>query len=173
MSRPTSPPGRVVARSPARGPRGASTRQRDLSGKPVTHRVARVEGELLLSAAARRAIEEGRVEKGDPLTAGSLAGLSGMKRTSELIPHCHLVPLTTSRVDLELGPKGVRVRAEAEALWTTGVEMEALVGATLALLTVWDMVKYLEKDARGQYPGTVLGPVRVVRKVKERVAQSR
>ncbi len=139
----------------------------------MTHRRALVEGELRLSEAARRAIEEGRVEKGDPLSAGSLAGLSAMKRTSELIPHCHLVPLTTSRVELELGGQGVRVRAEAQALWSTGVEMEALVGATLALLTVWDMVKYLEKDARGQYPATVLGPVRVVRKVKERVARSR
>ena len=98
--------------------------------------------------------------------AGGLAGMSAMKRTAELIPHCHIVPLTSSRVDLELTPKGVRVRAVAEARWSTGVEMEALVGATVALLTVWDMVKYLEKDASGQYPGTAMGPVRVVRKIK-------
>lgn len=95
--------------------------------------------------------------------------MSAMKRTSELIPHCHIVPLTTSRVDLVLTTEGVRVHAEAEARWSTGVEMEALVGATVALLTVWDMVKYLEKDANGQYPSTALGPVRVVRKVKQPV----
>ncbi len=69
-------------------------------------------------------------------------------------------------MDLEVGRSGVRVRAEAEALDRTGVEMEALVGASIALLTVWDMVKYLEKDARGRYPATSLGPVRVLSKTK-------
>ncbi len=106
------------------------------------------------------------MEKGDPIAAGELAGLLAMKRTPELIPHCHAVALTASRVELSVGAKGIRVRAEAEAVDRTGVEMEALVGASVALLTVWDMVKYLEKDDRGLYPRTSLGPIRVVSKVK-------
>jgi cyclic pyranopterin monophosphate synthase len=144
-------------------------RQRDVGPKPRVHRRAVVVGELAVSMATRRAVERGQVEKGDPIAAGELAGLLAMKRTPELIPHCHVVGLTASRVELAPGGRGVRVRVEAEAVDRTGVEMEALVGATVALLTVWDMVKYLEKDDRGRYPRTSLGPVRVVTKVKREV----
>ena len=119
-----------------------------------------------MKPATRNAIRARQVEKGDPLAAGELAGLLAMKRTSELIPHCHAVPLTSSSVELQLSRQGVRVRAESATVDRTGVEMEALVGATVALLTVWDMVKYLEKDARGLYPATSIGPVRVVAKAK-------
>lgn len=142
-------------------------RQKDVAGKPRVHRRAVAQGELQVSAATRRAVRAGRVEKGDPISAGELAGLLAMKRTPELIPHCHAVPLTASRVDLSITARGVRVRAEAETVDRTGVEMEALVGASVALLTVWDMVKYLEKDDRGLYPRTSLGPIRVVSKRKE------
>jgi len=141
-------------------------RQRPVGGKPLVQRRAVVSGELRVSAPTRRAILRGRIEKGDPLRTAELAGLLAMKRTAELIPHCHIVPLTGSAVDLSLAPRGVRVRAEAETVDRTGVEMEALVGATVALLTVWDMVKYLEKDERGLYPRTSLGPVRVLAKDK-------
>ena len=143
-------------------------RQRDVAPKPRVHRRAVAVGELRTKPSTRNAIRARRVEKGDPLSAGELAGLLAMKRTSELIPHCHAVPLTSSSVELELSRQGVRVRAEAETVDRTGVEMEALVGASVALLTVWDMVKYLEKDARGLYPATSLGPVRVVSKAKSR-----
>jgi cyclic pyranopterin monophosphate synthase len=143
-------------------------RQKDVGAKPPMHRRAVVVGELALSAGTRRAIRAHRVEKGDPVATGELAGLLAMKRTPELIPHCHSLGLTASRVDLRPSVRGVRVRAEAETVGRTGVEMEALVGATVALLTVWDMVKYLEKDARGLYPRTSLGPVRVVTKQKSR-----
>jgi cyclic pyranopterin monophosphate synthase len=142
------------------------TQQRNVGGKPPVHRHAVVAGELALSAASRRAIRARSVEKGDPIVTGELAGLLAMKRTPELIPHCHTVPLTHSRVEIVLSARGVRVRAEAETVDRTGVEMEALVGASVALLTVWDMVKYLEKDERGLYPATSLGPVRVVTKRK-------
>ncbi len=104
--------------------------------------------------------------KGDPLAVGELAGLLAMKRTSELIPHCHVVRLTASRVEIAVTGRGVRATAEASARDRTGVEMEALVGVTVALLTVWDMVKYLEKSRAGLYPRTRLGPVRVVAKEK-------
>ena len=141
-------------------------RQRSVGEKPAVARRAVATGELAVSAATRRRIRAGSVEKGDPFAAGELAGLLAMKRTPELIPHCHPVRLTGSGVELRVGPRGVRVRAYAEALDRTGVEMEALVGASVALLTVWDMVKYLEKDARGLYPGTSMGPIRVESKTK-------
>ena len=141
-------------------------RQVDVGGKPAVARHAVVVGEIALSPATRAAVHRQKVGKGDPLAAGELAGLLAMKRTPELIPHCHSVPLTAAAVDLVVSRRGVRVRAEAETVDRTGVEMEALVGATIALLTVWDMVKYLEKDGRGLYPRTSLGPVRVVRKKK-------
>jgi cyclic pyranopterin phosphate synthase len=142
-------------------------RQKDVGEKPRVHRRAVAEGVLSVSSATRRAVRAGRVEKGDPISAGELAGLLAMKRTPELIPHCHSVPLTASRVDLSVTATGIRVRAEAETVDRTGVEMEALVGASVALLTVWDMVKYLEKDDRGLYPRTSLGPIRVVTKQKD------
>ncbi len=141
-------------------------RQRDVGAKPRVARRAVAVGELTLAPATRRAIRTGRVEKGDPVAAGELAGLLAMKRTSDLIPHCHLVALTASRVEIRPSARGVRVRAEAATVDRTGVEMEALVAATVALLTVWDIVKYLEKDDRGLYPRTALGPVRVLAKRK-------
>ena len=141
-------------------------RQSSVGAKPVVARRAVAVGELRVSAGTRRAVAAHRVAKGDPIAAGELAGLLAMKRTPELIPHCHPVRLTGSAVELRVGARSIRVRAIAEALDRTGVEMEALVGATVALLTVWDMVKYLEKDGRGLYPRTALGPVRVESKEK-------
>lgn len=129
-------------------------------------RRAVADGELALRPATVERIRNRRVGKGDPVAAGELAGLLAMKRTSDLIPHCHVVPLTGSQVTIVPIDKGVRITAEAQSRGRTGVEMEALVGATIGLLTVWDMVKYLEKDGRGLYPDTRLGPVRVRTKQK-------
>jgi cyclic pyranopterin phosphate synthase len=140
--------------------------QRPIHDKPMVYRRALARGALRLRPATIRAIRTRRIAKGDPLPAAELAGLLAMKRTHELLPHCHPIPLTGSRVVARLAARGVRVEAEAEAVYRTGVEMEALVGATVGLLTVWDMVKYLEKDESGGYPTTSLGPVRVVTKTK-------
>jgi cyclic pyranopterin phosphate synthase len=143
-------------------------RQRRVSGKPKVPRRAVAEGELRIRRTTLARIRARRVAKGDPVAAGEFAGLLAMKRTAELIPHCHIVPLTASRVEITVGRDRVGVLAEAETVGRTGVEMEALVGASIALLTVWDMVKYLEKDGRGLYPETALGPVRV--RIKEKGA---
>ena len=144
-------------------------RQVEVGEKPVSRRTAVAVGSLTLSASTVRAVRAGKVAKGDPIAAGELAGLLAMKRTPELIPHCHKVNLTSSEVRLRPTATGMSVRSEARALDRTGVEMEALVGASVALLTVWDMVKYLEKDGRGLYPRTRLGPIRVAAKEKVRV----
>ncbi len=143
-------------------------RQRPVHAKPEVYRRARAIGELSVSPGTLQAIMEGTVEKGDPLGAAEIAGLMAMKGTSRLIPHCHAIPLTGSAVEVAVDAGAVRAEAEAETLGRTGVEMEALVGATVALLTVWDMVKYLEKDENGLYPNVRLGPVRVVEKRKGR-----
>ena len=140
--------------------------QRRVHAKPAVYRRAVARGRLQLAAATCRAIRGRRVEKGDPLGTAEVAGLAAMKRTSDLIPHCHNVPLTGSRVTVEVAPGGVRAEAEAETVGPTGVEMEALVGVTVALLTVWDMVKYLEKNDRGLYPTARLTDARVVVKQK-------
>lgn len=141
-------------------------RQVPIHQKPMVYRRAVARGELALGARARAAIGRRRVEKGDPIAAAEIAGLAALKRTPELLPHCHPVPVTGARVEIAPTRTGVRAEVEVEAVYRTGVEMEALVGVTIALLTVWDMVKYLEKDARGAYPTTRLGPIRVLAKEK-------
>ena len=142
------------------------TRQRSVDRKPLVFRRARVEGTLRVRPSTLRAIRAGTVEKGDPLRTGELAGLLAMKRPPDLIPHCHPIPLTGGRVEARVGRGGVRVLAEAEAVYRTGVEMEALTAAAVALLTVWDMVKYLEKNADGGYPTARIDGLRVVQKEK-------
>ncbi len=144
-------------------------RQRRIHEKPVVYRRAGATGELALTARSRAAIRSGSVEKGDPLAAAELAGLLALKRTHELLPHCHPIPVTGSSVEVRPTRSGVKVRAEVEALWRTGVEMEALVAVSVALLTVWDMVKYLEKDGHGGYPATRIHDIRVVEKLKQGV----
>ncbi len=141
-------------------------RQRRVHDKPLVYRRAVASGMIRLRPATLRAIRAGRVEKGDPVAAGEIAGLAALKQTPLLLPHCHPVPLTGSRVEIAPTPGGLRATAEVEAVYRTGVEMEALTGVAVALLTVWDMLKYLEKDARGQYPATRIERVRVVTKVK-------
>ena len=142
------------------------SQQRRVHEKPIVYRRAVAEGELALGARSLSALRRARVPKGNPLPAAELAALLALKRTPDLIPHCHPVPITGARVDVTRSRTGVHARVEVEALWRTGVEMEALVGVTIALLTVWDMVKDLEKDGDGLYPNARLGPVRVVAKEK-------
>ncbi len=142
------------------------TRQARLSGKPVVYRRARAEGELALGRATRKAVRDGTVAKGDPRTAGELAGLLAVKRTPELIPHCHPILVTGSRVELRSTGRGLRAVAEVETMGRTGVEMEALTAVSVALLTAWDMVKYLEKNDLGQYPTARIDGIRVLSKEK-------
>jgi cyclic pyranopterin phosphate synthase len=142
----------------------------DISSKPAVARRAVAEGSIHLRKETIDTIDSGKVKKGDPLAAARVAGLQAIKRTPELLPHCHPIPLEHAEVvaELDVSSSSVRVRVEVAANWKTGVEMEALTGASVALLTVWDMVKYLEKDEAGQYPETKISEIRVVRKEKGR-----
>jgi cyclic pyranopterin phosphate synthase len=117
----------------------------DVGGKPATERQAIAAAEIHMSPAAVRAIRAGDVKKGDPLQAARLAGIMAAKRTSELIPLCH--PLALTHVDVTLTPRrwGYRILATVRTQGQTGVEMEALTAVTVAALTVYDMVKAVDK----------------------------
>ena len=119
----------------------------DVSQKNETRRTAVAEGHVKMAADTLRVIVEGRAEKGDVLSVARLAGIMGAKRTAELIPLCHPLPL--SHVSLELDPDpelpGVRIRATVATSGRTGVEMEALTAVNVAALTVYDMAKAIDR----------------------------
>lgn len=138
----------------------------DIQDKSSTDREAVSEGFLLLGEKTLEAIRAGRTKKGDPLKTSEVAAIQAVKNTPSLIPFCHPIPLTNVAVELEVLDERVRCECRVKAHYKTGVEMESLVGVSVALLTFWDMVKYLEKDEAGQYPHTRIEDVRVVSKVK-------
>jgi cyclic pyranopterin phosphate synthase len=117
----------------------------DVSAKPETAREAVAVGEVRMSAAARRAIRRRAVKKGDPLQTARLAGVMAAKRTSDLVPLCHPVPLTHVDVDLIARPRGYRIVARVATVGRTGVEMEALVAVAAAALTLYDMLKAIDR----------------------------
>lgn len=122
----------------------------DVGDKLETARVAEAAGDLITSAATVGILHRGEVPKGDPLIVAQLAGIQAAKRTAELIPLCHQLPLTKVDVQLEVDPAlpGVRVKATAKVFARTGVEMEALTAVSVALLTMYDMLKAVDGEMR-------------------------
>ena len=118
----------------------------DVGDKPVTTREAVARGEITMSSAALRAIRAGTVTKGDPLQAARLAGIMAAKQTSSLIPLCHPLPLTHVGVDLTPTRRGYRIESRVRTSAQTGVEMEALAAVSVAALTIYDMVKAVDKS---------------------------
>ena len=124
----------------------------DVGGKPVTSRTAQASGRLMMQAATLAAIQEGRLAKGDPIATARLAGIMAAKRTAELIPLCHPLPLDAVDVELQLlpaagqKPAAVVITATVRATARTGVEMEALAAVSAAALTVYDMTKSLDRE---------------------------
>ncbi|WP_277871149.1 cyclic pyranopterin monophosphate synthase MoaC [Thalassorhabdomicrobium marinisediminis] len=120
----------------------------DVSGKPVTDRIATATGWIRMTEATLAFVTEGTAKKGDVLGIARIAGIQGAKKTADLIPLCHPLPIT--KVTLELTPDaslpGVRVTATVKTSGQTGVEMEALTAVSTALLTVYDMLKAVQKD---------------------------
>jgi cyclic pyranopterin phosphate synthase len=129
----------------------------DVSAKAETVREAIAEGEIRMSAEARRAIRRRTVSKGDPLQTARLAGIMAAKRTAEIIPLCHPLPLTHVEVDLTARAGGYRIRARVGTVGRTGVEMEAIVAVSAAALTIYDMLKAIDR-------AMVIGPVSLVEK---------
>ena len=156
MARKSTAAGRVAAHLTHVGADGRA-RMVDVGDKPATDREAVARARIDMSAEARRLIRSGAVRKGDPLQAARLAGIMAAKRTSELIPLCHPLLLTHVSVDLSPTRTGYRIEARVRTSGQTGVEMEALTAATVAALTIYDMVKAADK-------GMVIGEVYLVSK---------
>jgi cyclic pyranopterin phosphate synthase len=123
---------------------GGSVRMVDVGAKAFSRRRATARAELRMAAETARRLRD--LPKGDALTTAQLAGIMAAKRTSELIPLCHPLPLSHIAVELEVGAASVTITAVAETTAQTGVEMEALVAASVAALTVYDMAKAIDKD---------------------------
>lgn len=138
----------------------------DIGDKNEVPRIAIAEGMIRLRKETLRRIKEGKVEKGDVLTVAKIAAVLAVKRTWEVLPLCHPIPIEKVKVDIDVNEEYVKVTVEVKTHAKTGVEMEALTGTMTALLAIWDMVKAYEKDERGQYPHTRIDGVKVVEKIK-------
>jgi len=142
----------------------------DVTGKPPIYREAVAQGRIRLKPSTVERIRRGLVEKGDVDAVARVAAIMAVKKTPEIVPLCHPLPITGIDVDLGLSEDHVDVSVSVRTTARTGVEMEALTGAAAALLAIWDMVKKYEKDEEGQYPYTRIEWVRVVKKVKGETA---
>ncbi len=138
----------------------------DITEKPPLFRRATASGTIRLRESTIKAIIAGQVKKGDVLTTARLAAILAVKDTPRLIPLCHPIPITGLDVFFDLEEERVRATVTVTSVGRTGVEMEALTGVSAALLNVWDMVKYLEKDETGNYPETEIEEIRVLQKRK-------
>jgi cyclic pyranopterin phosphate synthase len=139
--------------------KSGNARMVDVSEKPDTRRLARASGTIKMASETFDAIADNRVAKGDVLSVARIAGIVAAKRTSDLIPLCHSIALTdvTVNFDLDVSLPGVRVSTTATSVGKTGVEMEALTAAAVALLTIYDMAKAMDR-------GMIIGEVMVTEK---------
>jgi cyclic pyranopterin monophosphate synthase len=138
-----------------------SVRMVDVGGKPLSRRRALARARVTMASDTARRLRD--LPKGDALATAQVAGIMAAKRTSDLIPLCHPLPLSHVDVRLELAEDGVEITAAAETTAQTGVEMEALVAASVAALTVYDMAKAIDKDM-------IIGDVSLLEKTKEPLA---
>ncbi|MHC2438146.1 cyclic pyranopterin monophosphate synthase MoaC [Bradyrhizobium sp. USDA 4451] len=140
------PTGTALTHIDAKG----EARMVDVSAKPATERTAVAEGRVLMSKATLTLIEQGRAKKGDVLATARIAGIMAAKRTSELIPLCHPLALSKVTIDIATDRKlpGCIVRASVKVTGPTGVEMEALTAVSVACLTIYDMIKAVERGVR-------------------------
>lgn len=138
----------------------------NIGGKPVVERRATARGRVVLQTATKAAVESGSIAKGDVLEASTVAVLQAVKDTPRIIPHCHPIPLEGTEVDWSWEGTSLWCTVTVSAHYKTGIEMEALTGVAAGLLCAFDMVKSLEKDAEGQYPGARITDLEVVEKFK-------
>ena len=134
----------------------------DVSTKPLSKRRAVAHGKIRLQRETLDLIARDQIAKGNVFATARIAGIQAAKQTAQLIPLCHTLPLGQVNIDIVASKDGAEVKCTAQTIAQTGVEMEALVGVTVALLTIYDMCKAVDKDM-------VISEVRLVRKTKERV----
>jgi len=125
-----------------------AARMVDVSAKAATQREAVAEGRILIAPAALDAIRAGSVKKGDVLAVARVAGIMAAKKTADLIPLCHPLPISGVTLDLDIEADGIRATARIVTTYTTGIEMEAMTAVSVALLTVYDMAKALDRAMR-------------------------
>jgi cyclic pyranopterin phosphate synthase len=140
--------------------------QVDITGKPIAIRRALASGFIELKPDTIAAIKKGTVEKGNVLNTARIAAIMASKQTSDIIPLCHQISLTVVNVEFRFDTSSIEAVVEVKSIGKTGVEMEAITGVTVALLTIWDMVKSAEKDETGNYPTTRIYDVKVLKKEK-------
>jgi cyclic pyranopterin phosphate synthase len=140
----------------------------DVTAKDDVEREAVASGKIFLRAGTLQAIREGTVVKGNVLATARVAATVAIKDTFRLIPMCHPIPISAISVDFSEPDGCIEATVRVKSTGKTGVEMEALTGVSVALLTIWDMVKSAEKDTDGQYPATRISDIRVLEKHKGR-----
>ena len=138
----------------------------DVTAKPDVSREAEARGRIYLCDTTLKAIAEGTVVKGNVLATAQVAGTMAVKQTWAIIPMCHPIPVGAVTVSFEQTKEYIEISCRVKTFGKTGIEMEALTGVSVALLTIWDMVKSAEKDENGQYPVTRIEDVHVVEKLK-------
>ena len=138
----------------------------DISDKREVARRAVASGEIQLQPKTIEAVKNRQIVKGEVLETARIAAVMAVKNTSSVIPMCHQIPITGIDVQFDVGSDAIKATVEVKSVGKTGVEMEALHGVSVALLTIWDMVKSAEKDETGNYPFTEIKSIRVLEKSK-------
>jgi cyclic pyranopterin phosphate synthase len=139
----------------------------DITQKKEIFREATASGIIHLKPDTIDLINTNGIKKGNPLSVAEAAAMLAVKQTPLLLPHCHPIPIQNIVFASMISKNKIKVSITVASIAKTGVEMEALVGVSIALNTLWDMVKYLEKDEHGQYPGTRITDIQVEKKIKE------
>ncbi|NYT18353.1 MAG: cyclic pyranopterin monophosphate synthase MoaC [Methanobacteriales archaeon] len=138
----------------------------EVGEKPLVKRMALASGTIKLEPETIELIVKEEIKKGNVLTTAQIAAIQSVKNTSQLIPLCHPLSITGINVEFDVKKEYIAVEVEVHTTGQTGVEMEAITGVSVALLTIWDMVKSVEKDEDGQYPHTKITDIKVLRKEK-------
>lgn len=141
----------------------------DISEKEPILRIATASGRIKLKDETIQRIQNNQVKKGDVFLIAKIAAINAVKKTSDLIPFCHPIPITNANVDFNIENDNIiNVSCTVKSIAQTGVEMEALTGVTIALLNIWDIVKTHEKNKTGQYPSTIIYDIKVEEKIKKK-----
>ena len=138
----------------------------EVGAKPDQKRKAIASGKIFLDENTIKMIQDEEIKKGNVLTTAQIAGIQAVKNTSSIIPLCHPLNLTGIEIDFEVDTHEITCTCAVNMSGKTGVEMEAITGVSVALLTIWDMVKAVEKDENGQYPDTKISDIKVLKKEK-------
>lgn len=138
----------------------------DITEKSIVKREAKASGRIFLKKTTIEEIKDKKIKKGDVFETARIAGINAVKQTQILIPYCHQIPVSFIDFKFKANEDFIEVICHVKTEAKTGLEMEAIVGTSIALSTIWDMVKYLEKDENGQYPATSITDIKVLEKKK-------